>query len=197
MRFFLWPDAAHFGGHAISPDPIPMPETLVRPAVGADMAAICDIYAHHVRNGLASFEETPPGLDEMCRRRAAVLALGLPYLVAEVDGAVAGYSYASTYRPRPGYRFTVENSVYVASGLHGRGVGRALLAELIARCEAGPWQQMVAVIGDSANHPSIRLHERHGFRMVGVLERVGFKFGRWVDSVLMQRSLGVAAPATG
>ncbi len=173
-----------------------MPDILVRAAVDADMDAVRDIYAHEVLNGVASFEEAAPDVTEIRRRRADVLRLGLPYLVAEVGGAVAGYSYASTYRARSGYRFTVENSVYVAAGLHGSGVGRALLAELIRRCEAGPWRQMVAVIGDSANLASIRLHERHGFRAVGVLDQVGFKFGRWVDSVLMQRALAAGAGGT-
>jgi phosphinothricin acetyltransferase len=162
----------------------------IRDAAEADMAAVQRIYAHHVRHGLASFEEEAPDVDEIVARRAAVLGRGLPYLVATIGGAVVGYSYAAPYRARSAYRFALENSVYVADGRAGRGIGRALLAALIARCEAGPWRQMVAVIGDSGNRASIALHESLGFRRVGVLQGVGFKHGRWVDSVLMQRALG-------
>lgn len=163
---------------------------LVRDAAEADLSAIQAIYAHHVLNGSASFEETPPDTAELAARRLAVLAQGLPALVAEAGGCVVGYSYATAYRTRPAYRHTVEDSVYVAEGRAGHGIGSALLSELIRRCEAGPWRQMIAVIGDSKNHGSIALHRRHGFRMVGTLQSVGFKFGRWVDSVLMQRPLG-------
>lgn len=162
----------------------------LRDATEADMSAVQRIYAHHVLHGAASFEEAPPGLDEMLSRRAAVLSLGLPYLVAELDGTVAGYGYCGPYRPRPAYRYTVEDSVYVADGMAGRGIGRRLLVALIERCEAGPWRQMVAVIGDSGNAASIALHERLGFRHAGTFRAVGFKFGRWIDSVLMQRPLG-------
>lgn len=131
----------------------------------------------------------------LAARRAAVLEAGLPYIVAEVGGDVVGYSYATAYRPRPAYRFTVEDSIYVAHGRGGQGIGSALLTELIARCEAGPWRQMIAVIGDSDNAGSLALHRRHGFAPAGVLHDVGFKFGRWVDSVLMQRPLGPGAGA--
>lgn len=162
----------------------------VRDARDADMPSIQRIYAHHVLHGLASFEEAAPGVAEMTARREAVVNLGLPYLVAEMDGRVVGYSYASTYRPRPAYRHTIEDSVYVQDGLAGHGVGRALLAALIVRCEAGPWRQMLAVIGDSGNTASIGLHRSLGFERIGRLDAVGFKFGRWVDSVLMQRALG-------
>ena len=162
----------------------------VRDAREADMTFVQEIYAHHVLHGLASFEEKAPDVAEMIRRRDAVLALGLPYLVAEMEGRVVGYSYASTYRPRPAYRHTIEDSVYVRDGLAGHGIGRALLTMLIKRCENGPWRQMLAVIGDSANSGSIGLHASHGFRQIGTLDAVGFKFGRWVDSVLMQRPLG-------
>lgn len=148
------------------------------------------IYAEHVLHGLASFEETPPSLDEMLSRRASVLKLGLPYVVAELNGRVVGYSYASSYRPRPAYRYTVEDSVYIAPEMGGQGLGTALLRTLIARCEAGPWRQMLAVIGDSGNKASIALHRRMGFQHTGTFKSVGFKFGHWVDSVLMQRSLG-------
>lgn len=166
---------------------------LVRPAQDGDLAAIQAIYAHHVLHGCASFEEVPPGPEEMTARWRGVLALGLPYLVAERGGEVAGYAYASLYRARPAYRHTLEDSVYVAPGREGQGAGRALLSRLIALCEAGPWRQMVAVIGDSGNLASRALHERLGFRIIGILSDVGFKHGRWLDSVLMQRALGLGA----
>lgn len=162
----------------------------VRDASDADMAEVQRIYAHHVLHGLATFEEVPPDLDEMLVRRRSVLALGLPYLVAAIDGRVVGYSYATTYRPRAAYRFTIEDSVYVADGHAGRGIGRALLGALIARCEAGPWRQMLAVIGHAGNEGSIGLHRSLGFVPAGTLAAVGFKFGGWVDSLLMQRPLG-------
>jgi L-amino acid N-acyltransferase YncA len=166
------------------------PAILVRDANETDMSAIAGIYAQHVLHGLASFEEVPPSLDEMKSRRHGVLGLGLPYLAAELNGRVVGYSYATFYRARPAYRYTVEDSVYVEDGLQGRGIGTALLTELIARCERGPWRQMLAVIGDSDNTGSIALHRRLGFTPCGTLAAVGFKFGRWVDSVFMQRALG-------
>jgi L-amino acid N-acyltransferase YncA len=166
----------------------------IRDAAPADLPAIHAIYAHHVLHGLASFEEVPPTLDEMRARFEAVRNGGKPYLVAELDGAVAGYGYASAYRARSAYRYTLENSIYVDQGARGRGVGSALLKALIARCRAGPWCQMVAIIGDSANAASIGVHLKAGFRRVGVLERVGFKHGRWVDSVLMQLELSAEGP---
>lgn len=162
----------------------------VRAATERDMAAVQAIYAHHVLHGLASFEEEPPSLDEMKARREAVLARGLPYLVAESNGEILGYSYASSFRPRPGYRYTIEDSVYVRDGAHGRGIGAALLRELIPLCEAGPARQLLAIIGDSGNAASIALHRRFGFEMIGTLRSVGFKLGRWVDTVYMQRALG-------
>jgi L-amino acid N-acyltransferase YncA len=161
----------------------------IRDAQEGDMAAIQAIYAHHVLHGLASFEETPPSVADMIARRAAVLEAGLPYLAAERDGRIIGYSYATAYRPRPAYRFTVEDSVYVADGLGGQGVGSRLLGALIARCEKGPWRQMLAVIGNSGNAASIALHRSLGFDHAGTLRSVGFKFGGWVDTVLMQRPL--------
>jgi L-amino acid N-acyltransferase YncA len=167
----------------------PMMKTAVEVRDARDMTFVQEIYAHHVLHGLASFEEKAPDVAEMIRRRDTVLKLGLPYLVAEMEGRVVGYSYASSYRPRPAYRHTVEDSVYVRDGLAGHGIGRALLTMLIKRCENGPWCQMLAVIGDSANSGSIGLHASHGFRQIGTLDAVGFKFGRWVDSVLMQRPL--------
>ena len=162
---------------------------IIRDAVDGDFSAIAAIYADHVLTGLASFEEKPPTAGDLTERWRLVLSHGLPYIVAESDGRVAGYGYAGPYRSRSAYRFTVEDSVYIARGSGGQGLGSALLAALIERCEAGPWRQMVAVIGGSDNHASIKLHRKFGFRHVGTLERVGFKFGRWVDSVLMQRAL--------
>lgn len=170
---------------------IAMPRVLVRPATVSDMPAVQAIYAHHVLRGVATFEEVPPSVDELIVRRATVVGLGLPYLAAEIDGSVVGYSYATTYRARPAYRQTIEDSVYVADGFNGRGVGVALLSALIAECEKGPWRQMIAVIGDSGNAGSIALHRRLGFKDVGTLKSVGFKLGRWVDTVYMQRALGL------
>jgi len=154
------------------------------------MASVQRIYAHYVLYGLATFEEVPPATDELLTRRTAVLRLGLPYLVATLEDAVVGYSYATSYRARPAYQHTVEDSVYVADGLGRRGIGAMLLGALIERCESGPWRQMLAVIGDSDNAASIALHRRFGFQPVGTLKSVGFKLGRWVDTVLMQRVLG-------
>ena len=168
-------------------DPV---EIIVRDARETDLAAIHAIYAHHVLHGLATFEEVPPSVDELAARRASVLGLGLPYLVAETGGPVIGYCYATSYRPRPAYRHTIEDSVYVADGCGGRGIGLALLGALIARCEAGAWRQMIAIIGDSDNAGSIALHRRLGFQMVGTLRSSGWKLGRWVDTVIMQRALG-------
>jgi phosphinothricin acetyltransferase len=163
---------------------------LIRTAVEADMAHVQAIYAWQVVHGLASFEEIAPDVEEITRRWQAVCARGFPYLAAEMEGTVVGYAYAAPYRTRSAYRFTVENSVYVDRQCHGKGIGRALLAELIRRCEQLDLRQMVAVIGDSDNHASIGLHAALGFRHVGVLSAVGFKHGRWVDSVLMPRALG-------
>jgi L-amino acid N-acyltransferase YncA len=163
---------------------------VVRDAEDRDLAAIQHIYAFYVLNGLATFEETPPTTEEIQKRRLAILQSGLPYLVATFEGEVAGYAYATMYRPRAAYRYTVENSVYVAEESRGKGIGTALLAALIARCEVGGWRQMIAVIGDSDNAASIALHSRMGFERAGTLKAVGFKFGRWVDTVIMQRALG-------
>ena len=163
---------------------------IIADAGPAHTAQIQAIYAHWVLHGLASFEEVPPDSLEMGRRRQAIQDLGLPYLVAEENGAVQGFAYAGPYRPRSGYRFTVEDSVYVAPWTHGKGIGRRLLGEVIARAESAGRRQMLAVIGDSGNASSIRLHEALGFRRVGVFQSAGFKFGRWVDTVLMQRALG-------
>lgn len=161
----------------------------LRPAREADMAAVQLIYGDHVRHGLASFEETPPDVEEMRTRFRTLTGQSFPYIVAERDGQVLGYSYAGPYRSRSAYRFTIENSVYVDRQCAGQGIGRALLSELIARCEKGPWRQMIAIIGNSSNTASIALHESLGFRLVGVLREVGFKHGQWVDTVLMQKEL--------
>ena len=163
---------------------------VIRDACDGEMEAIRDIYTHHVLYGLATVEEMPPSVEELRSRRASVLAMGLPYLVAELNGEIVGYSYATAYRPRPAYRFSIEDSVYVADGLGGLGVGTALLKELIARCEKGPWRQMLAVIGNSGNAGSLALHRRMGFQPIGTFKSAGFKLGRWVDTVLMQRALG-------
>jgi phosphinothricin acetyltransferase len=157
------------------------------------LPAITAIYRHHVLEGAATFETVPPDEAEMARRRMDVLARGLPYVVAEIDGVLAGYAYAAPYRPRAAYRYTVEDSVYVVPSMPRRGAGRALLETIVAACAARHYRQMVAVIGDSANAASIGLHAACGFERVGLLPGVGFKFGRWVDSVLMQRALGAGA----
>jgi phosphinothricin acetyltransferase len=169
-----------------------MNEFVVRPSHAEDLSDITRIYSHYVLHTSATFELEAPDLDEMARRRSEILQRGLPYLTAEEeDGVVVGYAYAGMYRSRAAYRFTVEDSIYVDPEYVGRGCGQSLLAELIAQCEQGPWRQMIAVIGDSDNEASITLHERCGFGKVGTLCGVGFKFGRWVDSVLMQRALQV------
>ena len=162
----------------------------MRPASPDDIAAIHSIYAHHVLNGLASFEEQPPAAAELRRRYDEVTARGLPYVVAEFGGIVGGYGYCSLYRARSAYRYSLEDSVYVRADMQGRGVGAALLDELIRRCEQLDYRQLIAVIGDSANVASIALHASRGFLRVGTIRSAGFKFGRWVDSVIMQRPLG-------
>ena len=162
----------------------------LRDATPADLPVIQAIYAPHVLHGSASFELEPPDVAELARRLAAVREAGLPYRVAELDGEVVGYAYATLYRPRPAYRHTAEDSVYVREGLGGRGIGRRLLEEVIEACTLAGFRQLVAVIGDSANRGSIALHQCLGFRLVGTFEAVGFKHGRWVDTVLMQRNLG-------
>jgi phosphinothricin acetyltransferase len=162
----------------------------IRPAAPADVDAIAAIYAHHVLTGLATFETEPPSPDEMRRRWREITGQGFPCLVAESDGEVLGYAYAWTYRPRPAYRYTVEDSIYLGPGLAGKGLGRRLLAALVDECTRLGFRQMVAVIGDSDNAGSIGVHRALGFVWTGRLDAVGFKFGRWVDSVVMQRALG-------
>ena len=162
----------------------------LRDATDADVPAIARIYRGHVLHGTASFEEVPPEEDEMRRRFVEVRSSGRPYLVAAVDGRVMGYAYASAYRSRSAYRFTLEDSIYLDPSAAGRGLGSLLMQALIERCEAGPWREMVAIIGDSANEPSIALHRKFGFVHVGTLKNVGFKHGRWLDCVVMQRTLG-------
>lgn len=193
-------------GRMIGPDPQPelhpaMPEDIqVRPATEDDMPPIWEIYAHEVSRGTASFELEPPTLEEMHRRFKTACDGEYPYLAAILADQVAGYAYAGPYRPRPAYRHTVENSVYVAQWARRRGVASRLLDALISECEARKFRQMVAVIGDSAHLASIELHRKAGFHLVGTLENVGYKFERWLDSVIMQRALGPgasAAPAGG
>jgi phosphinothricin acetyltransferase len=165
----------------------------IRSAAVADIPAIAAIYGESVINGTASFELTPPGDEEMARRLSALATAGYPWLVATGESDVLGYAYAGAYRPRPGYGNTVEDSVYVAPAAQGRGVGRALLVALIDRCTADGFRQMIAVIGDVTNTASIRLHRSLGFAPVGTFAAVGWKHGRWIDSVLMQRPLGLGA----
>ena len=162
----------------------------VRAAAQGDFAAIHAIYAHHVLHGLASFEEVPPDTAELRRRYDEIAGMGLPYLAAVEGREILGYGYCSLYRSRSAYRYALEDSVYVRDGQQGRGIGSLLLGELLRNCEGLGYRQVVAVIGDSGNAPSIGLHARHGFLRVGTLRSTGYKFGRWVDSVLMQRPLG-------
>jgi phosphinothricin acetyltransferase len=176
-----------------------MPSLEIRAAIAADLPAVTEIYQHAVLYGTATFELIPPDLAEMTRRFTALMDGGYPYLVASLEGRVIGYAYAGPYRPRPAYRFTVENSVYLQPAIHRRGIGLQLLQRLIAECEARGYRQMVAVIGDSANAGSIGVHSKTGFAMIGTHPHVGFKFGRWLDTVMMQRALGEGAttlPAT-
>jgi L-amino acid N-acyltransferase YncA len=165
----------------------------IRPTIAADLPLITGIYEHAVRFGTATFELIPPDLAEMTRRFNALMDGGFPYLVAILEGHVVGYAYAGPYRPRPAYRFTVENSVYLEPATHRRGIGLQLLQRLIAESEARGYRQMIAVIGDSANAGSIGVHTRCGFQMIGTHPNVGLKFGRWLDTVMMQLPLGDGA----
>ncbi|MFG6431156.1 GNAT family N-acetyltransferase [Roseateles sp. LYH14W] len=163
----------------------------IRPSTEADLAAIQAIYAQAVEHGTGTFETEVPSVDEMARRRSEVLGRDLPWLIAERGGEVLGYAYANYFRPRLAYRFCVEDSIYLAPAAQGQGIGRLLLAELIARCEAAGARQMLAVIGDANNAGSVGVHTALGFAHTGVLKSAGWKFGRWLDVVLMQRPLGL------
>jgi len=163
---------------------------LIRPSTEADVPAIAAIYAHHVQHGTGTFETTPPTEAEMAARRADVLGKGLPWLVLEDAGQVLGFAYGNWFKPRPAYRFSVEDSIYLAPEAAGQGLGRALLAELLARLEAGGIRKVIAVIGDSANAGSVGVHTALGFERVGVVKSCGWKFGRWLDIVLMEKTLG-------
>ncbi|NYT86865.1 GNAT family N-acetyltransferase [Pollutimonas harenae] len=167
--------------------------TIIRDATPDDMAAIQAIYAHHVLRGTATFEEIPPSVQEMQARLAHIVSLGLPYLLAESNGQIAGYCYASSYRPRAAYRYTLENSIYLAENQMGRGLGKMLLHALINRCEQGPWRQMIAVIAGNNNLASIGLHRSLGFTHAGTQPATGFKFNQWIDVVFMQRALGAGS----
>jgi phosphinothricin acetyltransferase len=170
-----------------------MREAMIRAASVADIAAITAIYRPAVEHGTASFEIDPPDVAEMGRRFETIIGAGYPYLVAELDGRVVGFAYANAFRPRRAYRYSVENSVYVAPDSQGLGVGSLLLRTLIEACTAKQYRQMIAVIGDSAQLASIRLHRRMGFTFSGTIHSVGFKHGRWLDSVIMQLPLGPGA----
>ncbi len=162
----------------------------IRPATEADLPFVTEIYEHAVRYGTATFELIPPDLAEMTRRFRALMDGGFPYFVGVLDSRVVGYAYAGPYRPRPAYRFTVENSVYLQPAIHRRCIGLLLMQRLIAECETRGYRQMIAVIGESANAGSIGVHTRTGFQMIGTHPGVGFKFGRWLDTVMMQLPLG-------
>ena len=172
---------------------MPPPALLIRPSTADDLPAITAIYAHDVLHGTGNFELDAPDRAEMARRRDDVLGNGLPWLVAQAAGQVLGYAYANHFRPRRAYRFCLENSIYLAPGVRGQGVGRLLLTELVSRCEVAGARQMLAVIGDAANAGSIGVHAALGFAHTGVLRAAGWKFGRWLDVVLMQRALGSGA----
>ena len=173
-----------------------MPAAIIRPAIPTDLAAITAIYRHAVLTGTATFELEPPDLAEMTRRFEALAVGGFAYLVVSRDRAIDGYAYAGPYRPRPAYRFTVENSIYLAPQAQRRGTGLALLTALVEACAMRGARQMIAVIGDSANAGSVAVHRKAGFQVIGTHPNVGFKFGRWLDTVMMQRALGEGAGTT-
>jgi len=182
--------AIHFGERAQTYIPTPPAMPTIRPSTDADLPAITAIYAHHVLHGTGTFEIDPPTETDMAGRRADVLGRGLPWLVAEQDGQVLGFAYANWFKPRPAYRFSAEDSIYVADNARGMGLGRQLLAELIAQAEAVGVRKLLAVIGDSANAGSIGVHRALGFTDVGVMRSMGWKFGAWRDIVLMEKTLG-------
>ncbi len=163
---------------------------MIRPSRDEDIASITAIYAHHVLNGTGTFEIDPPSVADMTGRRADVLSKGLPYIVAEEAGQVIGYAYCTWFKPRPAYRFSAEDSIYLAPGVHGKGIGRALLAELAAQAERVGIRKLIAVIGDSSNAGSVGVHRSLGFEHVGILKSCGWKFGQWLDVVLMEKALG-------
>ena len=163
---------------------------MIRPSRDEDIAAITAIYAHHVLNGTGTFEIDPPSVADMTSRRADVLSKGLPYIVAEEAGQVIGYAYCTWFKPRPAYRFSAEDSIYLAPGVHGKGIGRALLAELAAQAERVGIRKLIAVIGDSSNAGSVGVHRSLGFEHVGILKSCGWKFDQWLDVVLMEKALG-------
>ncbi|CAN5523351.1 GNAT family N-acetyltransferase [soil metagenome] len=162
----------------------------IRPSRDEDISAITAIYAHHVLHGTGTFETEPPAKNDMAARRADVLSKGLPYLVAEQDGEILGFAYGNWFKPRPAYRYSVEDSIYLAPGLQRKGLGRALLTELLARCETTGIRKVMAIVGDSANAGSVGVHLALGFTQVGVVEACGWKFGAWRDIVIMQKILG-------
>ncbi len=166
------------------------PAPVIRPSRDADLPAITDIYAHHVLHGTGTFETVPPTLPEMTARRAEVLGRGLPWLVAELDGRVVGYAYCNWFKPRPAYRFSAEDSIYLHPDARGRGLGRQLLAALADQAQQAGLRKLIAVIGDSANAASIGVHRSQGFEPAGVIRSCGWKFGRWLDIVLMEKTLG-------
>ena len=164
--------------------------TLIRPSLDADLSFITALYGQHVLHSTGTFETHPPSTDEMAQRRADVLGKGLPYLVVEHEGEVGGFAYGNWFKPRPAYRYSVENSIYLAPGLQGKSLGRALLAELLAVCELAGIRKVMAIVGDSANAASIGLHEALGFTQVGKIDACGWKLGAWRDIVILQKSLG-------
>ncbi len=165
--------------------------SLIRPSRDEDLPAITAIYAHHVLTGTGTFETEPPSVSDMTARRADVLGKGLPYLVAEQDGEIAGFAYGNWFKPRPAYRYSVEDSIYMAPNLQRKGLGRALLTELLARCEAVGVRKVMAIVGDSANAGSVGVHLALGFTQVGIIDSCGWKFGAWRDIVIMQKTLGL------
>lgn len=177
-------------GAQASLSPEPLMAAKIRLATPEDIPQIQQIYAHHVLSSTTTFEEIPPDESEMARRLSQVRSLDLPWLVAEQGDRILGYCYAAPYRPRPAYRYTIEDSIYLADGESGKGIGHELLAALLAQCEQGPWRQIIAVIAGTQNQSSIALHRKLGFSHVGTQPDTGYKFGQWIDVVFMQRALG-------